>query len=261
MDLLQVLPVGIHCQFFYQVLEDHLPNRAMGVAPKAKIGSCFARAIRLNYTRKRGSGLHQTEQEVGTQQEPTRGLLVDRSLELESLVLHDLAKFRSKAYQQLRNSHDAEDAVQDALVSAFEHLAEFEGRSLLSTWLTTIVVNAARLHVRRRLVKAPIDQQLGSENLPTALEETIADERPGPDEILARMELYRLMAELIKGLSPVLRKTIRHYYVDGMTAAEVAGMLDVPVGTVKARIWRARARLRQALNARRCTLLGRNPAV
>jgi RNA polymerase sigma-70 factor, ECF subfamily len=201
--------------------------------------------------------LRQTEQTIGTEREPTCSLLVDRTVELASLVSQDLAKFRSKAYQQLGNTHDAEDAVQDALVSAFEHLAEFEGRSLLSTWLTTIVINAARLQRRRRLVKALIDPQFGSEDLRTALEETIADERPGPDEILARLELYRLMAELMKGLSPSLRNTIRHYYVDGMTAAEVAGMLDIPVGTVKARIWRARARLRQALNARKHMRIGR----
>jgi RNA polymerase sigma-70 factor, ECF subfamily len=198
----------------------------------------------------------QTPQAIGTQ-EP-RSPLVDRSVELGSIVSHDLARFYWKAYRQVGNMHDAEDAVQDALVSAYEHLTEFEGRSRLSTWLTTIVINAARLQLRRRRhVNAPIEPQFDSEGVRNALEETVADERPGPDEILASTERYRLMTELMKSLSPSLQKTMHHYYIDGMTAAEVAGRLDIPIGTVKARISRARARLRQALYTRTGSRLAR----
>ena len=54
------------------------------------------------------------------------------------------------ALRQLGNHEDAEDAVQDALVSAFCHLAQFEGRSQMSTWLVRIVINAARMSLRKR---------------------------------------------------------------------------------------------------------------
>ena len=54
------------------------------------------------------------------------------------------------ALRQLGNHEDAEDAVQDALVSAFCHLAQFEGRSQMSTWLVRIVINAARMRLRKR---------------------------------------------------------------------------------------------------------------
>src|ERR1700691_2881239 len=52
------------------------------------------------------------------------------------------------ALRRLRNVEDAEDAVQDALLSAYKHIGQFEGRSQLSTWLTTIVTNAARMKLR-----------------------------------------------------------------------------------------------------------------
>jgi RNA polymerase sigma-70 factor, ECF subfamily len=199
------------------------------------------------------------ETERTTQQEPARGILVDRSVELELLVSRDLSRFYWKAYQQLGNIHDAEDAVQDALVSACEHLSDFEGRSRLSTWLTSIVINAARLQIRRRRpASAWLEPQSSSENLQMAIAETLPDERPGPHEIFAGAELYRLVAELMTTLSPPLRKTIRHYYIDGMTLAEVADTLDIPIGTAKARISRARYRLKQALHARTVSRLAHN---
>jgi RNA polymerase sigma-70 factor, ECF subfamily len=194
--------------------------------------------------------------------EPARACSQDlrrQSVELELLVSHDLSRLYWKAYEKLRNVHDAEDAVQDALVSACQHLADFEGRSRLSTWLTSIVINAARLQIRRRRpASARLEPKSDSESFQAFLAGSLPDKRPGPHEILAGVELYRLMAELIKDLSPPLRKTIRHYYIDGMTAAEIASMLDIPIGTVKARISRARYRLKQALHARTISPLDHN---
>jgi RNA polymerase sigma-70 factor, ECF subfamily len=184
-------------------------------------------------------------------QEPMNSPHSDGFIELEVVVSHYLPRFYRKANQRLRNIHDAEDAVQDALLSACEHLAEFEGRSSLSTWVTSIVINAARLQLRRkRPARILVDQRFGDADTGITLEDAVPDERPGPHEILARAELHDQVAQSIRTLSPLLRKTLYHYYFDDMTAAELAGMLDLPVGTVKARISRARARLKCVLRAR-----------
>lgn len=172
----------------------------------------------------------------------------DKSSELEFLVAHDLSRFYWKAYQWLGNPHDAEDAVQDALLSAYQHLSDFQGRSRLSTWLTSIVINSARLQLRRkRLSKAFVDPQFYIEDDLIRLAETMPDDRPGPHEIAADAEMRDMIGELIQHLSPPLRKTLLLYYVNGMTLSEVAGVLDIPVGTVKARISRAKSRLKRAV--------------
>jgi len=54
------------------------------------------------------------------------------------------------AMRQLENRADAEDAVQDAFLSAYTHLDQFKGQARMSTWLTTIVINSARMKLRRR---------------------------------------------------------------------------------------------------------------
>ena len=65
-----------------------------------------------------------------------------------SVLSHCLPSLYRYAYRLLGNQADAEDAVQDALVAAFEHLNQFRGDAQLSTWLTTIVINCARMHLR-----------------------------------------------------------------------------------------------------------------
>jgi RNA polymerase sigma factor (sigma-70 family) len=70
--------------------------------------------------------------------------------ELRQLVSHDLPRFYRHAYRQLENPHDAEDAVQNAIVSAYKNLSQFGSRAQLSTWFMAIVINAARMQRRRR---------------------------------------------------------------------------------------------------------------
>src|SRR5215471_21405209 len=70
------------------------------------------------------------------------------------------------ACRVLGNQHDAEDAVQDALLSAWKHLGQFRGEAQFSTWLTTIVCNCARMQLRRRprCLQASLDETLGLEH-------------------------------------------------------------------------------------------------
>ena len=93
------------------------------------------------------------------------------------------------ALRRLRNVEDAEDAVQDALLSAYKHIGQFEGRSQLSTWLTTIVSNVALMKLRRysRYEILSLDQQYESHG--TAFASKVKDARPNPENIYAQAEM------------------------------------------------------------------------
>src|SRR5579863_4939910 len=70
--------------------------------------------------------------------------------QLEQILASGQPSLYRRAYRILGNAADAEDAVQDALLAAYTHLDQFRGQSQISTWLTTIVLNCARLQLRRR---------------------------------------------------------------------------------------------------------------
>jgi RNA polymerase sigma-70 factor (ECF subfamily) len=164
------------------------------------------------------------------------------SEELEQLVSHELPRFYRQAYRQLENTQDAEDAVQDALVSAYKNLAQFRGGAQLSTWLMAIVINAARMQRRRRRPLVSLGDQLRSSEDGATLLDTCPDNHPDPEENCPKAELRNLLAKAIERLPPVYRGVTR-YYMDGGTAAELSEALGIPVGTIKARLARARAKL------------------
>ncbi len=162
--------------------------------------------------------------------------------QLEYLVKHELPKFYRQANRQLENAHDAEDAVQDALVSAYTNLSQFRGTAQLSTWLMAIVMNAARMRRRRKRPLVSFEEQISSREGSMTLFDTCKDNHPGPEEACAQSELRNLLAKAINKLSPASRRAIRNY-MEGRTTAELSEALGVPVGTIKAQLSRARAKL------------------
>lgn len=80
--------------------------------------------------------------------------------ELTEVITSHSLRFCRIALNQLGNAADAEDAVQDAFLSALTHMGQFKGQARMSTWLTTIVINSARTKLRRRLsqVQIPLDE-------------------------------------------------------------------------------------------------------
>jgi len=83
--------------------------------------------------------------------------------EMQDVLSRYLPRFHSTAYRQLGNAADAEDAVQDALLAGYKHLDQFKGQAQMSTWLTSIVVNCARMQLRRRPRRphVSLDEPLG----------------------------------------------------------------------------------------------------
>jgi RNA polymerase sigma-70 factor, ECF subfamily len=179
------------------------------------------------------------------------GFYDDHAREMDSVLASHLPSFRRKAFQYLGNAADAEDAVQDALLSAYKHREQFKGQARMSTWLTAIVINSARMQLRRRprQVHVPIDEPSGGQE-GYSLSETLADGRPTPEDECRGSELTERLRISAEMLSPPLRTTFRLRELDGLSIRETASVLGVPHGTVKAQLARARAKLKRVMQTR-----------
>jgi RNA polymerase sigma-70 factor, ECF subfamily len=170
------------------------------------------------------------------------------SPQMQSLLSRGVPTLYRCAYRILGNSADVEDAVQDALLAAFKHLNQFRGNAQLSTWLTAIVLNCAKMQLRKRLrhTHVSLDSRRGEEQ-GHPFSESLVDERPNPEDECHRSMLHgRLMKSAAK-LSPALRKTFHLRFVDHLSVSETARILGIPIGTVKARTARARVKLLKSL--------------
>jgi RNA polymerase sigma-70 factor, ECF subfamily len=166
--------------------------------------------------------------------------------EMLSVVSHCSPSLYRYAYRLLGNKTDAEDAVQDALLAAFKHLNQFRGDARLSTWLTTIVINCARMHLRKRsrYIHVSLDSRIG-EDQEYPLSDTLVDHRPNSEDACHRSTLNARLMKSAAGLSPTLRRTFHLRFVDHLSVGETARVLGVPIGTVKAQTARAKAKLRK----------------
>ena len=168
--------------------------------------------------------------------------------ELQDAVSQNLSFLYQRAYRYVGDPHDAEDAVQDALLSAYKHLDQFKGTAKMTTWLTSIVTNSALTQLRRR-PRHPhisVDERIGNDE-GHFVSDTLADIRPNPEGEYIRAELLRHLMDFVTELSPSLRKAIQLRDLDGLTTSEAARILGVPEGTIKARLWRARSQLKRLM--------------
>jgi RNA polymerase sigma-70 factor, ECF subfamily len=147
----------------------------------------------------------------------------------------------------LKNDEEAEDALQEAYLDAYQRAATFRGSSQLSTWLTRIVINRALMRLRKQRkerVVVPFDD--GSRD--SGHRSEIADNKAEPPpEIAMRKQVRRMIERRIDELPIAFRTVFVMREVEEMTAEEVADCLSIPAATVRTRLFRARALLRDAL--------------
>jgi RNA polymerase sigma-70 factor (ECF subfamily) len=158
---------------------------------------------------------------------------------IQELFLSSRPRFVGLAYSVLRNKEDAEDAVQDALVSASRHLRGFEGRSALTTWFTRIVLNAA-LMIRRKRRPGRIESlpEPGAKD-EISWTERIPDSHPDPEMAFAEKETFQWVDVILTKMSPLLRQAFTMTFYDEMSNKEAGALLDVTAGTFKSRVYRA----------------------
>ena len=173
-----------------------------------------------------------------------RQAIPELRMEFEKVVQQGLPQFRRVAMRWLRKPEDAEDAVQDAMLSASRHIAAFDGRARLSTWIMAIVINAVRMQLRRRPRCLFVSLDHAPEDGQSAISEVLADPRPTPEQTVVHSELCDLAARLTCDLPDAQRAAIR-LHQHGLSIREAAETLGVPEGTLKAQLARGRAKLVQ----------------
>jgi RNA polymerase sigma-70 factor (ECF subfamily) len=169
----------------------------------------------------------------------------DRSAFADLMRRHE-RRIYNLAYRMLGTRDDAHDATQEAFLACYRNLGRFRGDSAFGTWLHRIALNACYDALRRRRPAVSLDQE-------DAPEPAVADHA---DAATAAADVHRALQEVPDEFRVVL---ILHELQD-VSVEEVAAMLDVPIGTVKSRLFRGRAALGRALTGGSANLADREPA-
>jgi RNA polymerase sigma-70 factor, ECF subfamily len=148
----------------------------------------------------------------------------------------------------LKNDAAAEDALQEGYIAAYRHIGEFRGDAQIATWLTRIVVNQA-LQALRRMRREQVVVLFEEPPAERGADDAIADSlSPGsPEKTMLRAEMRRLIERKIDALPEGYRTVFMLREVEDMTVDETATALGIPGATVRSRLFRAKARLRESL--------------
>jgi RNA polymerase sigma-70 factor (ECF subfamily) len=154
------------------------------------------------------------------------------------------------------NAQDAEDALQDGLLSAFRNLNSFKGHSQFSTWLTRVVINAALMRRRGQAVRptAAAAETISRDELPIA--ERLVSKNPNPEQLFRRLEIREIIKDHVDELTPILRTAFVLRKVREFSTSETARILRVSEETLKGRLLRARRQLAKRMS--RSLLQGMN---
>lgn len=152
------------------------------------------------------------------------------------------------AWSVLKNRTEAEDAVQSGYAAAFAAIGAFEGRSALSTWLTRIVINEAlgrrRAEERRRRHLEQEGVAVMEAHREILMRGSTSD---APDAAVAREQIRTLLEQAVSDLPEMFRTVFVLRDIEGLSGEQTAEILDLPMTTVKTRLFRGRRRLQQML--------------
>ncbi len=183
----------------------------------------------------------------------TESEIIARILAGERNLFHDLIRPYERmvyltVFSILKDETEAEDSTQEAMISAYRHLASFRAESKFSTWLMTIAINAARQRLRnsKRVTMESIDETIdsaGADFTPAFL----TDWREVPLAALERGELRDAIRAAVEELPEIYREAFTMRDVEGFDVAETAKALGTSENVVKVRLHRARMMLQKRL--------------
>jgi RNA polymerase sigma-70 factor (ECF subfamily) len=145
------------------------------------------------------------------------------------------------------NPEDAEDVLQEAFLKAFQHLPDFREDSRFYTWVVRIAVNEALMKLRKRRTSREVSMDDSADDHGDVVIREYADWQPNPEQQYARTELEHILQGAVKALPPGFRTVFYLRDVEGLSTEETADLLKLSAGAVKARLFRARLRLREEL--------------
>lgn len=183
----------------------------------------------------------------------TDQMLIERAQRGDRSALNDLiAKYEHRAYQYAfrltRNPDLASDVVADAFMRVNSALKNFKGQAAFGTWLYRIVTNCY-LDRRKRDKESrnvSLDQSLSVGD--AELERQYEDDSDGPVEIAERNERELMVQRALDEMPEYQKAMLVMYHLENLSYEEISETLDLPIGTVKSRLNRARLALRELLN-------------
>lgn len=149
------------------------------------------------------------------------------------------------AMRMMKNRADAEEALQDAFVRAFNALPSFENRSSFTTWFYRIVFNVCSTQLAKRPRQQTVSYQAGTEEGMSEAAEPVSGEMPDLD--LESAEFRSIVHEAIAGMTEQYAAILTLFFVQDLGYDEIAEVTGLPLGTVKNRLFRARALLQRAV--------------
>lgn len=170
--------------------------------------------------------------------------LAGRSAAYGELVRRYQDRLYNAVYRVTNNAEDTYDVVQDAFINAYQSLKSFKGDSEFFTWLYRIAFNAAISVKRKKRAVASLDWSADDEKNPEPVD--VSDGHQ-PGALLERSEDERQLQAALQRLSPEHRLVLVLKEIEGQKYEDIAAVLDVPIGTVRSRIHRARLELRALL--------------
>ena len=166
----------------------------------------------------------------------------------EQLVKRYDRKLFRIAQSVTHNREDSQDAVQEAFLKAYQHLADFREACQFSTWLIRITVNQSLMKLRKQrgAKEMSLDEDFGDEG--DILPKEVTDWAPNPEQLCWASELRDILRKALEELRPISRTVFILRDVEGLTIDQTAVVLNMSQTAVKARLWRARLQLREALS-------------
>lgn len=143
------------------------------------------------------------------------------------------------------NAEDAEEAMQDAFMKAYQHLPEFERAAKFSTWLTRIAVNEGLQKLRRRKPMVSLDYEMLADEGP--MPRQLEDWHENPEQIFDKQQIRAFVESAIQSLPGIYREVFVLRDVQGLSTLETAEALGISLANVKSRLLRARVSMREAL--------------
>jgi RNA polymerase sigma-70 factor (ECF subfamily) len=157
---------------------------------------------------------------------------------------HKVAQILSKF---LDNTADVNDVAQEAFIKAYKAINSFRGESSFYTWLYRIVVNAAKTYLESsNKHKGHID--VDSEEFSSIDENGVLTNKDTPDRIIESQELQQVILSALNDLPHELRQALTMREIDGMSYDDMSVALDIPIGTVRSRIFRARQLIEERMS-------------
>lgn len=169
--------------------------------------------------------------------------VIERALNGDSRAYTELLnRYRDSVYyvmlRMISNPSDAEDLTIEAFGKAFHNLAKYVPSHAFSTWLFRIATNNCIDFMRRKSQSPrPFDQDEGEED---EVEATVASDMIAPDELMINRETAASLNRIVRTLKPRYRRLIELRYFEDYSYEEIASELSLPIGTVKARLFRAK---------------------